>query len=90
MEAIDKVRAEVERLIKLNKTKNGFPAGTLCAYRIEAYEKLLSFIDTLSEEPDRDLEEAAQHVYESWMGGTMDDVRRDMVELGKVLNARKV
>ena len=35
------------------------------------------------------LEEAAQHVYESWMGGTMDDVRRDMVELGKALNARK-
>lgn len=32
---------------------------------------------------------AAQHVYESWMGGTMDDVRRDMVELGKALNARK-
>ena len=24
-----------------------------------------------------------------WMGGTMDDVRRDMVELGKVLNVRK-
>lgn len=38
--------------------------------------------------PDN-LDEAARHVYESWMGGTMDDVRRDMVELGKVLNARK-
>lgn len=38
---------------------------------------------------NRALEEAARHVYESWMGGTMDDVRRDMVELGKVLNARK-
>ncbi len=36
-----------------------------------------------------DLEKAARHVYESWMGGTMDDVRRDMVELGTVLNARK-
>jgi hypothetical protein len=35
------------------------------------------------------LEEAARHVYESWMGGTMDDVRRDMVELGKALNAIK-
>ena len=35
------------------------------------------------------LEKAARYVYESWMGGTMDDVRRDMVELGKVLNARK-
>ena len=38
---------------------------------------------------NRALEEAARHVYESWMGGTMDDVRRDMVELGKVINARK-
>ena len=38
---------------------------------------------------NRALEKAARHVYESWMGGTMDDVRRDMVELGKVLNARK-
>ena len=35
------------------------------------------------------IEKAARNVYESWMGGTMDDVRRDMVELGKVLNARK-
>ena len=38
---------------------------------------------------EADLEKAARHVYESWMGGTMDEVRRDMVELGKVLNARK-
>ena len=41
------------------------------------------------EQPEVDLEKAAQHVYESWMGGTMDDVRRDMVELGKALKARK-
>ena len=38
---------------------------------------------------NRALEEAARHVYESWMGGTMDDVRRDMVELGRVINERK-
>lgn len=38
---------------------------------------------------NRTLEEAARHVYESWNGGTMDDARRDMAELGKVLNARK-
>ena len=37
---------------------------------------------------NRILEEAARHVYESWMGGAMNDVRRDMVELGKVLNTR--
>lgn len=41
------------------------------------------------EQPEVDLEKAALHVYESWMGGTMNDVRRDMVELGNVLNARK-
>lgn len=35
------------------------------------------------------LEKAAQHVYESWMGGSMDDVRRDMDEFGKMLGARK-
>ena len=40
-------------------------------------------------EQQPEVEKAAQHVYESWMGGTMDDVRRDIVELGKVLNARK-
>ena len=38
---------------------------------------------------NRALEEAARHVYESWMGGTMDDVRRDMFELVRVINARK-
>ena len=37
---------------------------------------------------NRALEEAARHVYESWMGGTMDDVRRDMVKLCKVIKAR--
>lgn len=42
------------------------------------------------EQPEVDLEKAALHVYESWMGGTMNDVRSDMVELGRVLNARKV
>ena len=41
------------------------------------------------EQPEVDLEKASRNVYESWMGGTMNDVRRDMVELGKVLNARK-
>lgn len=41
------------------------------------------------EQPEVDLEKASRNVYESWIGGTMNDVRRDMVELGKVLNARK-
>ena len=54
------------------------------------YENVLRIIDSLKQEqPESELEKAARYVYESWMGGTMDDVRRDMVELGKVLNARK-
>ena len=67
--------------------------------RVGLIDEILSLLNTLEETSDNwkpseeqkevDLEKAAQHVYESWMGGTMDDVRRDMVELGKVLNARK-
>lgn len=60
MTNIEKIRQEIERLIMINKTKNGFPAGTICAIRIEVYEKLLSFIDSLPEEkPSEDLEQAA-------------------------------
>ena len=55
-----------------------------------AKSEIIDIITSLQQEqPEVDLEEAARHVYESWMGGTMDDVRRDMAELGKVLNARK-
>ena len=41
------------------------------------------------EQPEVELEKASRNVYESWKGGTMDDFLRDMVELGKTLNARK-
>ena len=52
--------------------------------------EVLSIIKSLQQEQlEVDLEKAARHVYESWMGGTTDDVRRDMVELGKILNARR-
>jgi len=34
--------------------------------------------------------EAATIVYEAWNGGTMDDVRREMVELGKrIMEAKR-
>lgn len=52
MDAIAKVRAEIERLIELNKTKNGFPASFPCECRIEAYEVLLSVLDTIEKEED--------------------------------------
>ena len=55
------IRAEIERRIKAYKTKNGFPAGTVCAIRIETYEGLLSFIDSLPEEkPSEDLNKLIQ------------------------------
>ena len=78
MDKIEKIRQEIERLIEMNKTKNGFPAGTICAVRIEAYEHLLSFIDTLSEEPDKSQEEAAKEYAEgpecTWVGTTALEV----------------
>ena len=54
---------------------------------LQEVQELIASIQ--QEQPDADLEKASRHVYESWNGGTMDDVRRDMVELGKVLNVRK-
>ena len=58
-----------------------------CCHAIQTLERILK--NGIEQQPDADLEKASQHVYESWNGGTMDDVRRGMVELGKVLNARK-
>lgn len=57
---------------------------------INVIKGIKTFITSLQQgQPDADLEKASRHVYESWNGGTMDDVRRDMVELGRVINARK-
>ena len=62
------------------------PDDSLACFHIETFNEIARHFYGLR---NRALEEAARHVYESWMGGTMDDVRRDMVELGKVLNARE-
>lgn len=89
----DKLIVEIKRLDKENKEllKSGGSIGKEFLFGIGAgYADIIKIIDSLQQEqPEVDLEKAAQHVYESWMGGKMDDVRRDMVELGKVLNARK-
>ena len=58
-------------------------------YMADGLDIAEQFIDSLQQQPEVDLEKASRNVYESWMGGTINDVRRDMVELGKVLNARK-
>ena len=51
------IRQEIERRKKVYLTKNGFPKGTFGAIKIETYEGLLAFIDSLPEEkPGKELE----------------------------------
>lgn len=50
MSNIEKIRQEIERRKKVYLTKNGFPKGTFGAIKIETYEGLLAFIDSLPEE----------------------------------------
>ena len=94
---VDKLITEIESRLKnirdyINGTRMKYkgPGYYKARGKESAYDALLSITSSLQQEqPEVDLENAAQHVYESWMGGAMDDVRRDMVKLGKVLNARK-
>ena len=84
---------ENEADMEFKKTEENANSPVICHFhngcRMQALDTI-DFITSLQQEqPEVDLEKAARYVYESWMGGTMDDVRRDMVELGKVLNARK-
>ena len=76
----DKLKYEIERrnLSNYHTTTEGYE------------EELYEIIDSLQQEqPEVELEKASRNAYESWKGGTMDDFLRDMVELGKALNARK-
>ena len=86
----DKLKAEIKRQkreLELSIQSQG-DYGQSC--HIVAYENILSLIDSLQQEqPEVELEKASRNVYESWKGDTLDDFIRDMVELGKVLNARK-
>ena len=68
-ELIEKIIAEIEHRIKANKTKHGFPAGTLCAVRIEAYEDIISLINSLPEEPDKSLKEEMDKFIETFGWG---------------------
>ena len=89
----EKLIAEIEKTRRefINKgEQNLHDAEIIRRSVISSCNDFLTLITSLQQEqPNADLENAAQHVYESWNGGTMDDVRRDMAELGKVLNARK-
>ena len=48
------IRQEIERRKKVYLTKNGFPKGTFGAIKIETYEGLLAFIDSLPDETCKD------------------------------------
>lgn len=52
MTNIEKIRKEIERRKKVYLTKNGFPKGTIGAIKIETYEGLLAFIDSLPDEDE--------------------------------------
>ena len=79
----DQIRAEIERRFWDYGTPLHDEEVT------KKVDEILDFLDTLPEQPVEGLEEAARHVWESWNGGTMYDVRRDVKALGNVLNARK-
>jgi hypothetical protein len=57
MYKIEKIRQEIERRIALY---SGWSNETVHPTRIDEDRQLLSFIDTLEEEPDKSLEEAAE------------------------------
>jgi hypothetical protein len=85
----ERLNTEIERLYNGEAPKHDQQCDFDDGYFV-GIDAISQLIDSLQQEqPEVDLEKASRNVYESWMGGTMDDVRRDMVELGRVLNARK-
>ena len=52
MTKVQAIKAEIERRKKVYLTKNGFPKGTFGARKIETYEGLLAFLDSLPEEKE--------------------------------------
>ena len=89
----DLLRKEIEKHIKEVKdaAERFTPNLGFFDAKLSGIYDVMGIIDSLQQEQQETpvIEVIARCGYESWMGGTMDDVRRDMVELGKVLNARK-
>lgn len=70
MDKIEKIRQEIERRIKIQDDwiEKGLQGGDLAfAVRVEL-KQLLSFLDTLSEEPNKSLEEAAEIIAKNILG----------------------
>ena len=72
MDKIEKIRQEIERRRDICKAVFERESDTYYQGKAVAYDETLSFLDTLSEEPDKSLEEAAEEHYdEMWdeLGG---------------------
>ena len=67
-ELISRIRLEIKRMISAHKTKNGFPKGSFCAVRIEAYNEVLDLLDTFKEPVSEDLEKEIDAYYKEWDG----------------------
>lgn len=61
MDKIEKIRQEIERLKKENENIKCDSNKAYCQGYDDAFVDLLPFFDTLSEEPDKSLEDAAEN-----------------------------
>lgn len=60
MDKIEKIRQEIERRKSLLAQHSKLTYDLILETFIKEYDDLLSFLDTLSDEPDKSLEEAAE------------------------------
>jgi hypothetical protein len=63
MDKIARIRTEIERRKSLLTQHSKLTYDLILETFIKEYDDLLSFLDTLSEEPDKSLEEAAEEKY---------------------------
>ncbi len=90
MDVISRIKARIESLnIDSNKLceKNRYVNESAHQYyggKRDGYRVAIRIIESLEKEQS-DIEIAAIRVWESWNGGTMNDVRRDMDALGKLV-----
>ena len=81
------MRQEIERRKKVYLTKNGFPKGTFGAIKIETYEGLLAFIDSLPEEKSLTVEDIKTILDISFWN---DDPQKILDEYNRICDTSKV
>lgn len=90
MDKIEKIRAEIERRLKReneilwNAKKRGTYPSPSCEYNLLTLTSLRDFIDSLSEETDKSLEEAVEGTVHHY-SGLVHYVSTDEVQLAKRL-----